>query len=91
MVGPNGSGKSNLIESMLFIFGYNAHWMRLKRLNELIHRSSTKSGIEKASVEVKFKKIRETDTDKFEEVPGSFSLKRVVKMSGGSKYYLNDH
>ena len=33
IVGSNGSGKSNLIESMLFIFGYSANWMRLKKLN----------------------------------------------------------
>ncbi len=30
IVGPNGSGKSNLIESLLFIFGKRASWMRLK-------------------------------------------------------------
>jgi structural maintenance of chromosome 4 len=39
IVGPNGSGKSNLIESMLFIFGFNASWMRLNKLNQLIHNS----------------------------------------------------
>ena len=50
VVGPNGSGKSNLIESMLFIFGYKANWMRLNRLNQLIHNSSTVSEVEKAGV-----------------------------------------
>lgn len=30
VVGPNGSGKSNLIESLLFVFGKRANWMRLK-------------------------------------------------------------
>jgi structural maintenance of chromosome 4 len=33
VVGPNGSGKSNLIESLLFVFGKKASWMRLKNLN----------------------------------------------------------
>lgn len=57
VVGPNGSGKSNLIESMLFIFGYKANWMRLKSLNQLIHNSSTMGNVDRASVEVQFKKI----------------------------------
>jgi structural maintenance of chromosome 4 len=57
VVGPNGSGKSNLIESMLFIFGYNASWMRLHRLSQLIHNSSTLTGVQRAAVEVQFKKI----------------------------------
>ena len=65
VVGPNGSGKSNLIESMLFIFGYNASWMRLNRLNQLIHNSSTMNNISKASVEVQFKKILEVEEGKF--------------------------
>ncbi len=38
VVGPNGSGKSNLIESLLFVFGKKAQWMRLKQLNQLIHK-----------------------------------------------------
>ncbi len=62
VVGPNGSGKSNLIESMLFIFGYKANWMRLNRLNQLIHNSSTMHNIERASVQVNFKKILQTPT-----------------------------
>jgi structural maintenance of chromosome 4 len=32
IVGPNGSGKSNLIESMLFVFGKKASWMRLQKI-----------------------------------------------------------
>ena len=59
VVGPNGSGKSNLIESMLFIFGFNASWMRLNKLNQLIHNSSTSSGNSRAAVEVHFKKLQE--------------------------------
>jgi structural maintenance of chromosome 4 len=60
VVGPNGSGKSNLIESMLFIFGFNASWMRLNKLNQLIHNSSTSTGNAKAAVEVHFKKLQDT-------------------------------
>lgn len=57
IVGPNGSGKSNLIESMLFIFGFNASWMRLNKLNQLIHNSSAVNNVTSAAVEVHFKKI----------------------------------
>lgn len=39
IIGPNGSGKSNLIDSLIFVFGKRASWMRLKKLNELIHSS----------------------------------------------------
>ena len=58
VVGPNGSGKSNLIEAMLFIFGFSASWMRLSKLNQLIHNSSTSAGNSKAAVEVHFKKLQ---------------------------------
>ena len=40
VIGPNGSGKSNLIDSLIFVFGKKASWMRLKKLKELIHNSS---------------------------------------------------
>ena len=41
VMGPNGCGKSNLIESLLFVFGKRAKRMRLNKLSELIHNSST--------------------------------------------------
>ncbi len=50
IVGPNGSGKSNLIESMLFIFGFSASWMRLNKLNQLIHNSSELNNVGSAAV-----------------------------------------
>ena len=83
MVGPNGSGKSNLIESMLFIFGYKANWMRLKSLNQLIHNSSTMGSVGMASVEVQFKKIIQSSDGKIMELPDEgFTLRRTVKSSG---------
>jgi structural maintenance of chromosome 4 len=71
VVGPNGSGKSNLIESMLFIFGFNASWMRLNKLNQLIHNSSTSTGNSRAAVEVHFKKLQELPNGQLEEIAGS--------------------
>ena len=41
IVGPNGSGKSNVIDSMLFVFGYRAQKLRLKKLSALIHNSDS--------------------------------------------------
>lgn len=91
MVGPNGSGKSNLIESMLFIFGYKANWMRLNRLNQLIHNSSTMGNVERASVQVHFKKILQDGEGKVTVLQGSeFSIRRTVKNSGSSKYHINE-
>ncbi|CRK87003.1 CLUMA_CG000927, isoform A, partial [Clunio marinus] len=39
VIGPNGSGKSNVIDSMLFVFGYRAQQIRSKKLSVLIHNS----------------------------------------------------
>lgn len=89
VVGPNGSGKSNLIESMLFIFGFNASWMRLNKLNQLIHNSSTSTGNSRAAVEVHFKKLQESPNGQLEEIPGSeFWIRRTVNTNSQSKYYI---
>ncbi|BAM39831.1 uncharacterized protein TOT_020000102 [Theileria orientalis strain Shintoku] len=39
IVGPNGSGKSNVIDAMLFVFGFRAKQIRFDKLSELIHNS----------------------------------------------------
>jgi structural maintenance of chromosome 4 len=90
IVGPNGSGKSNLIESMLFIFGFSASWMRLNKLHQLIHNSSTSSNISTASVEVHFKKILDNHDGSISDVPGSdFFIRRTVNTASVSKYYID--
>ena len=90
VVGPNGSGKSNLLESLLFAFGKRARKMRLKKLSELIHHSHTHPNLKKASVEVHFLNIIDTDTG-FTEVPGSsLILTRTVHKNSTSDYKL-DH
>jgi structural maintenance of chromosome 4 len=71
IVGPNGSGKSNLIESMLFIFGFSASWMRLNKLNQLIHNSSALSSVQKATVSVHFKKIIDQPDGTTSDIQGS--------------------
>lgn len=59
IIGPNGSGKSNLIDSLVFVFGKRASWMRLKNLRELIHNSAKFGACDKAEVSVDFVEIRE--------------------------------
>jgi structural maintenance of chromosome 4 len=57
VIGPNGSGKSNLIDSLIFVFGKKASWMRLKKLKELIHCSAQVGQKEEAYVEVEFRMV----------------------------------
>lgn len=60
IVGPNGSGKSNVIDSMLFVFGYRAAKVRLKKLSGLIHNSENHLDIGSCTVTVYFQKIIDT-------------------------------
>lgn len=57
IIGPNGSGKSNIIDSLLFVFGYRAQKIRSKKLSVLIHNSDEHQDIPSCSVEVHFQKI----------------------------------
>ncbi len=76
---------------MLFIFGYNASWMRLSKLSQLIHKSSTLQHITKASVEVQFTKVLDGEDGVARELPGTgFTIKRSVNSNSVSKYYIND-
>ncbi|KAK0094280.1 hypothetical protein PV326_011371, partial [Microctonus aethiopoides] len=57
IVGPNGSGKSNIIDSMLFVFGYRANKMRFNKISALIHSSREHPNIESCSVSIYFEKV----------------------------------
>lgn len=57
IIGPNGSGKSNVIDSMLFVFGYRAQKIRSKKLSVLIHSSDQHKDVQSCTVEVHFQKI----------------------------------
>ncbi|XP_065321406.1 structural maintenance of chromosomes protein 4-like [Gordionus sp. m RMFG-2023] len=59
IIGPNGSGKSNVIDSMLFVFGFRAAKIRSKKVSVLIHNSSKHSNINSCTVKVFFRKIVE--------------------------------
>ncbi|KAJ3190846.1 hypothetical protein HDU82_003802, partial [Entophlyctis luteolus] len=59
-IGPfhkNGSGKSNVIDALLFVFGFKAKKMRQGKLSDLIHKSANYSDLESGGVEVHFQEI----------------------------------
>ena len=63
IVGPNGSGKSNVIDSLLFVFGKRASKIRLKKISELIHRSSEHRNLQECKVSVHFHEIVDIEVD----------------------------
>ncbi|KAJ3416526.1 hypothetical protein HDV05_001263 [Chytridiales sp. JEL 0842] len=72
IVGPNGSGKSNVIDALLFVFGFKAKKMRQGKLSDLIHHSAAFPKLDSCGVEVHFEEIIDIDdSDRFDVVPGS--------------------
>ncbi|ORM41814.1 Structural maintenance of chromosomes protein 4 [Babesia sp. Xinjiang] len=98
IVGPNGSGKSNVIDAMLFVFGFRAKQMRFDKLSDLIHNSQAylqlngDKPLDSMEVAVHFCEIidRDPDVDDFEVVPGSeLVIAREVHRDNTSKYRIN--
>nr|WJN25104.1 condensin complex subunit [Tranzscheliella williamsii] len=90
VVGPNGSGKSNVIDSLLFVFGWRATKMRQGKLSELIHNSAGKENLTQCSVEVWFRDILDLPGDNFKVVPGSkLVVSRVAYKNNTSQYFIN--
>ncbi|GBE60957.1 chromosome condensation protein [Babesia ovata] len=98
IVGPNGSGKSNVIDAMLFVFGFRAKQMRFSKLSDLIHNSQAYLQLNKGrpldsmEVAVHFCEIidRDADSDEFEVVPGSeLVISREVHRDNSSRYRIN--
>jgi len=89
IVGPNGSGKSNVIDSMLFVFGYKASKIRSKKLSVLIHNSNTHPNVQSCRVAVHFQEIIDKGDD-FELVPNTqFCVARTAMKDNSSFYQLN--
>lgn len=57
VVGPNGSGKSNVIDSLLFVFGFRASKMRQGKISALIHNSAAFPTLDFCEVEVYFQEV----------------------------------
>ncbi|NXI91160.1 SMC4 protein, partial [Psophia crepitans] len=90
IIGPNGSGKSNVIDSMLFVFGYRAQKIRSKKLSVLIHNSDKHTDIQSCTVEVHFQKIIDKEGDDYEVIPNSnFCVSRTAYRDNSSVYHIN--
>ncbi|KAJ2394657.1 Structural maintenance of chromosomes protein 4, partial [Coemansia sp. RSA 2559] len=91
IVGPNGSGKSNVIDALLFVFGYRANKIRQGKLSELIHNSKNAGGLTHCTVEVHFEEVIDgPDGTTSSEVPNSkLVVARTAALNNQSKYLLN--
>lgn len=90
IIGPNGSGKSNVIDSMLFVFGYRAQKIRSKKLSVLIHSSDKHKDVQSCTVEVHFQKIIDKEGDDYEVIPNSkFYVSRTANKDNSSSYHIN--
>ncbi|KAG0252496.1 hypothetical protein BG011_006944 [Mortierella polycephala] len=92
IVGPNGSGKSNVIDALLFVFGYRASKMRQGKLSELIHNSTGAENLDNCSVEIHFCEILDLPgPDNFERISGStLVVSRQAHRNNSSKYFVNN-
>uniref|UniRef100_A0A146KK78 Structural maintenance of chromosomes protein n=1 Tax=Lygus hesperus TaxID=30085 RepID=A0A146KK78_LYGHE len=90
IIGPNGSGKSNVIDSMLFVFGYRATKIRSKKISVLLHKSENHRDIKSATVEVHFIQINDKDGEEYDEIPGSeIVISRTAFHDNSSFYTIN--
>ncbi|KFV98226.1 Structural maintenance of chromosomes protein 4, partial [Eurypyga helias] len=90
IIGPNGSGKSNVIDAMLFVFGYRAQKIRSKNLSVLIHSSEKYTDIQSCSVEIHFQKIIDKEGEDYEVVPDSnFCVSRTAYRDNSSVYQID--
>ncbi|QLG74564.1 hypothetical protein HG535_0G04470 [Zygotorulaspora mrakii] len=90
VVGPNGSGKSNVIDSMLFVFGFRASKMRQDRLADLIHKSEEHPNLTSCSVEVHFHYVIDEDgKSKEKDDKPKLIITRKAFRNNSSKYYIN--
>ena len=91
IVGPNGSGKSNVIDSMLFVFGFRASKMRQDRLSDLIHKSESYQNLDSCSVEITFRYVVDEGdgSSRVDEEKGELVVERRAFRNNTSKYYVN--
>ncbi|CAF9906961.1 hypothetical protein IMSHALPRED_005404 [Imshaugia aleurites] len=90
VVGPNGSGKSNVIDSLLFVFGFRASKMRQGKISALIHNSAGFPNLDHCEVEVHFQEVMDLPDGKHEVLPDStLIISRRAFKNNSSKYYIN--
>ncbi|KAI5855413.1 nuclear condensin complex subunit Smc4 [Tricharina praecox] len=90
VVGPNGSGKSNVIDSLLFVFGFRASKMRQGKLSALIHSSEAFPNLEFCEVQVFFQEVLDLPDGKYEVIEDSqIVVSRRALKNNTNKYYIN--
>lgn len=90
MVGPNGSGKSNVIDSLLFVFGFRASKMRQGKISALIHHSKAHPNLNSCRVEIHFQNVLDQPDGTVAVIPDSqLVVARQVFKNNSSKYYIN--
>ena len=91
VVGPNGSGKSNVIDSLLFVFGFRASKMRQGKISSLIHQSAHHPDLGFCEVQVHFQQVVDQPNGTKEIVPNSdLIVSRKAFKNNSSKYYINN-
>lgn len=91
VVGPNGSGKSNVIDSLLFVFGFRASKMRQGKISALIHNSAQFPDLQYCEAEVHFHEVMDREDGGHDEVPESqLIIARRAFKNNSSKYYINE-
>jgi structural maintenance of chromosome 4 len=90
VVGPNGSGKSNVIDSLLFVFGFRASKMRQGKISALIHNSAAFPDLDHCEVEVHFQEVMDLPGGGTEVVADSnLIVSRRAFKNNSSSYYIN--
>ncbi|EPE05172.1 nuclear condensin complex subunit smc4 [Ophiostoma piceae UAMH 11346] len=90
VVGPNGSGKSNVIDSLLFVFGFRASKMRQGKLSALIHNSAQYPNLDHCEVAVHFREVMDLPGGGSEVVPNSdLVISRKAFKNNSSTYYID--
>ncbi|KAF1988174.1 RecF/RecN/SMC protein [Aulographum hederae CBS 113979] len=91
VVGPNGSGKSNVIDSLLFVFGFRASKMRQGKISALIHNSAAFPDVDHCEVQVHFEEVKDLPNGGSIPVPDSaLIISRKAFKNNASKYYINN-
>lgn len=90
VVGPNGSGKSNVIDSLLFVFGFRASKMRQGKISALIHNSAAFPDLDFCEVAVHFQEVMDQAHGPPLVIPNSdLVISRRAFKNNSSKYYMN--
>ncbi|TAQ85840.1 hypothetical protein B7494_g5845 [Chlorociboria aeruginascens] len=90
VVGPNGSGKSNVIDSLLFVFGFRASKMRQGKISALIHNSAAHPDLDHCEVAVHFQEVMDQPNGTHTIIPNSdLVISRRAFKNNASKYYMN--